>query len=468
MSPVVSCARKCMLLRAQTDELWFLPLGGCGEIGMNLNLYGHDEHWLMVDCGITFAKPGQSEPKIQMADPRFIAEQRDNLVALVVTHAHEDHIGAITYLWKDLQCPIYVTRFAAEILHRKLLEAGLLSQVPVSLVQSGQICNLAPFEVEFLDVDHSTPESQALMIRTNLGSIFHTGDWKIDTDPVLTEKSSTKSLRTAVRGPVLAMICDSTNALVPGHSSTEGSLVATLDQLVSDAPGRVVISCFGSNIARLHTLASIARNNNRYAGLLGRSLYNYHRAAVNSGLWDDKLTLIEPDHLGYLPRHEVLAIATGSQGEERAALDRLANNTHANLSLEPGDTVIMSSRVIPGNELSVADLSNRLDSNGINIITDNNVNTPIHASGHPAIEELADLYRWVQPEIVIPVHGTRNHMIGNAEVAKSQGIKTQLVGKNGDLFMLMPQVGIRRGAVSVGRLGVDAKGKAVPLNTQIF
>ena len=429
---------------------------------MNLNLFGHDDRWLMVDCGITFAKPGMPEPKIQMADPQFISKQRDKLVALIVTHAHEDHIGAIAHLWRDLQCPIYLSPFAAEILKPKLFEAGLLSEVPVSIVRPGDIRIFDPFEVEFLQVDHSTPESQALLIRTNVGSIFHTGDWKLDSQPVINGTSFTKNLQTTINEPILAMICDSTNALVSGRSDTEGSLFAPLDQLVNDASGRVVISCFGSNIARLHTLVSIAQKNHRYAGLLGRSLFNYYRAAINSNLWNSKLTLIEPSHLGYLPPNEVLAIVTGSQGEERAALDRLANDTHDNLSLEPGDTVIMSSRVIPGNEANVSDLTERLNKKGLMVISDSELNTPIHASGHPAQEELGDLYRWIQPKIAIPVHGTHEHMVGNAEIAKSQGIKRQLVGKNGDLFMLAPRAGIRRGAAPVGRLGIDAKGKAMP------
>ena len=245
------------------------------------------------------------------------------------------------------------------------------------------------------------------------------------------------------------------------HSSV-GSLFASIDQLVKDAQARIVISCFGSNIARLHTLVSIAQKNHRYAGLLGRSLFNYYSAAVNSGIWNTKLSLIESNHLGYLPPSEVLAIATGSQGEDRAALDRLANDTHDKLSLESGDTVIMSSRVIPGNETRVEDLIKRLNQKGVVVISDNESNSPIHASGHPAQDELADLYKWIRPEIAIPVHGTADHLIGNAEIAKSQDIKKRLVGKNGDLFMLAPQAGIRREAAPAGRLGINAKGEAAP------
>jgi ribonuclease J len=338
------------------DDLWFLPLGGCGEIGMNMNLYGHDGRWLMVDCGITFARPGERAPHIQMADPAFIAQRREALAALVVTHAHEDHVGAVGHLWRMLQCPVYTTRFTAQILNRKLAEAGLLEAVPVRIVDSGARRRFGGFEVEWVDLTHSTPESQALVIRTAAGTVFHTGDWKLDTDPVVGTAYSEGRYRALGRESVLAMVCDSTNALVEGRSETEGELYAGLRQLVEGASGRVVVGCFGSNVARLHTLARIARDTGRYAGLLGRSLRNYHQAAVAAGIWDRDFDFIDPADLGYLPRGEVLAIATGSQGEPRAALDRLAAGTQFDLELEPGDSVILSSRMIPGNEPAVMGL----------------------------------------------------------------------------------------------------------------
>ena len=437
------------------DDLWFLPLGGCGEIGMNLNLYGHDGRWLMVDCGITFGGPAEPGPHIQMPDPRFVAERRDTLSALIVTHAHEDHVGAVAHLWRRLRCPVYTTRFTAEILNRKLAEAGLIEQVPLHVVQPGTRRRFDGFEVEWVGLTHSTPESQALVIRTPAGAVFHTGDWKLDDDPVVGPAYPEKRYRAIGEESVLAMICDSTNALVDGRSVNEGELYEGLQQLVEDAPGRVVVGCFGSNVARLHTLAQVAEDTGRYAALLGRSLHNYFSAARAAGIWDERLNFIEGDHLGYLPRNEVLAVATGSQGEPRAALERLAADNHFDLELEPGDTVLLSSRIIPGNEVAVGGLIRRLRALGVTVVTDEECNLPIHASGHPAREELADMYRWVQPRIAIPVHGEAEHMQANAELARSVGVPRQITGRNGDLFMLAPVPGIRRNAAPVGRLGLD-------------
>jgi ribonuclease J len=444
------------------DDLWFLPLGGCGEIGMNMNLYGHDGRWLMVDCGITFARPGERAPHIQMPDPAFIAERRDSLTALIITHAHEDHVGAVAHLWPALQCPVYTTRFTAEILYRKLAEARLLGTVPVHVVEPGERLQFDGFRVEWVDLTHSTPESQGLVIRTAAGTVFHTGDWKLDADPVVGPVYPEQRYRALGGESVLAMVCDSTNAMVEGRSETEGELYEGLRQLVEDAPGRVVVACFGSNVARLQTLARVARDTGRYASLVGRSLRNYFGAAVAAGVWDRRFDFIDAADLGYLPRQEVLAIATGSQGEPRAALDRLAAGTQYDMELEPGDTVVLSSRVIPGNEVAVGALIQRLRGAGVTVITDEASNLPIHASGHPARDELADMYRWVKPRIAIPVHGEAAHMQANAELAGSLGVPRQMTGANGDLFMLAPVPGVRRAAARVGRLGLEDR-KVIPV-----
>ncbi|HEX7037580.1 MAG TPA: ribonuclease J [Pseudomonadales bacterium] len=437
------------------DDLWFLPLGGCGEIGMNLNLYGHDGRWLMVDCGITFGHPGEPAPHIQMADPAFIAERRDELVALIVTHAHEDHVGAVPHLWRQLQCPVYTTRFTAEILNRKLAEAGLMEEVPVHVVRPGTRLELDGFDVEWVDLTHSTPESQALVIRTAAGAVFHTGDWKLDDDPVVGADYAESRYRALGGESILAMVCDSTNALVEGRSRSEGELYEGLRQLVEDAPGRVVVSCFGSNVARLRTLVQVAADTGRYPALLGRSLRNYYRAAIAAGLWEHRFTFIDSEHVGYLPPEEVLVIATGSQGESGAALDRLANGNHYALDLDRGDSVVLSSRVIPGNEPAVESLVRRLQRLGVRVVTDAECNLPIHASGHPARAELEDMYRWVHPKIAVPVHGEDAHMRANAELARALGVPRQLTGQNGDLFMLAPLAGVRRKAAPVGRLGLE-------------
>jgi len=442
-------------MNPSNKDLWFLPLGGCGEIGMNMNLYGHDGAWLMVDCGITFARPGESGPHVQMADPDFISQRRDRLTALLITHAHEDHVGAVAHLWRQLQCPVYCTAFTAAILRRKLMETGLVDDVPIHIIRSPFRHQLGVFDVEWLDLTHSTPESQALMIRTPAGNVFHTGDWKLDPDPVVGPDFAKQTVQSLGDESIAAMVCDSTNALEPGRSISEGALYAGLKEQVADAPGRVIVGCFGSNIARLATIAKVAGETGRYAALIGRSLHNYHAAARAADLWHVNLDFIESNHLGYLPPEEVLAIATGSQGEPRAALDRLAADSHPDLSLEPGDTLLMSARVIPGNEGAVAALTRRLEHRGVTVIKDEELNAPIHASGHPAQEELADMYRWVKPAVAIPVHGEPQHMQANAELSQVQGVPTQMTGLNGDLFMLAPERGIRRGAVRIGRLGLD-------------
>jgi len=445
------------------NDLWFLPLGGTGEIGMNLNLYGHDGHWLMVDCGVTFPKPGRiaadgtlhhrGEPPVQMADPAFIADRREQLAGLVITHAHEDHIGAVPYLWPLLQCPVYTSRFTAEILRRKLAEFDLLHRVPIHVVEVGDRKAIGPFDVEWLALTHSIPDPNALMIRTAVGTVFHSGDWKLDDQPLVGHGYSKATFTDLAEEGVDAMVCDSTNANVAGHSTSEAALYEGLLNSIKPAKGRVVVTCFGSNIARLHTLNRIARATGRYMGLIGRSLINMSGAARAAGLWDSADALINASHFGYLPPEEVLAVATGSQGEPRTALRRLAAGNHPDFELEAGDTVIFSARAIPGNEEAINALINQLKAMGVVVITAEDADLPIHASGHPAQEELELMYRWVRPAIAIPVHGEAEHMEAHATIAKAKGVPRAMVGRNGDLFMIRPVPGIRRQIVETGRLG---------------
>lgn len=435
------------------SDLWLLPLGGCGEIGINMNLYGHDGHWLMVDCGIGFDRESRAT-RIFAADPAFISARREALVGMLITHAHEDHVGAVAELWPQLRCPVFCTRFTAEILNRKLAEAGLLQRVPVTIVEPRSQLDLYPFAVEWHDITHSTPESQALLIRTPAGNVFHTGDWKLDPDPVVGATLDPAVLGALATEPVLAMVCDSTNAMEAGRSASEGELYPGLLREVTKASGRVIVACFGSNIARLTTIARTAQATGRYAALLGRSLENYYRAARASGLWTLDTEFVRADHLGYLPTQEVLLVATGSQGEANAALSRLAAGSHPALELEPGDTVIFSSRVIPGNEDSLANLYRRLEERGVQVVTDSE--SLIHASGHPAREELRQMYDWVRPRIAVPVHGEPEHLNAHAAFAKRElGIPVVLNGRNGDLMLLAPQPGIRRQSVPVGRIDID-------------
>jgi ribonuclease J len=433
------------------NDLWFLPLGGCGEIGMNMSLYGHNGRWLMVDCGIGFDRK-RAGTRIITATPDFIATRRDQLAGLLVTHAHEDHVGAVADHWPDLRCPVYCTRFTAEILSRKLGEAGLLGVTPVHVIETGERHSLQGFDIEWVALTHSTPESQALLIRTDVGTVFHTGDWKLDPEPVVGEAFDAAAYRRIGDEGITAMVCDSTNATVEGRSPSEGELYRSLLAKVISATGRVVVACFGSNVARLTTLARVAVASGRYPGLLGRSFANYYQAARAAGLWSLEQDLVPAAHLGYLPAREVFAIATGSQGERGAALSRLAACDHPHLDLEPGDTVIFSSRVIPGNERALEGLDARLQELGVRVIHDVENEPPIHASGHPARDELREMYRWIRPRIAVPVHGEGHHLDAHAELARELGVPVQLNGRNGDLYLLAPQPGLRRCAAPVGRL----------------
>lgn len=432
------------------QDLWFLPLGGCGEIGGNMNLYGHNRRWLMVDCGIGFERRPGAEATVYMPDPSFIAARHETLAALIVTHAHEDHVGAVADLWPQLRCPVYTTAFTAAVLERKLAEVGLLGTVPVHVVEPGSRQQIDVFDIEWLNITHSTPESQSLMIRTPVGNVFHTGDWKLDSQPLVGADFSREAFQRVGDEGVLAMVCDSTNATVPGRSVSEAVVRAGLAKAIGGCEGRVVVCCFGSNIARLQSLAEVAVDTGRYIGLLGRSLHNNLSAARLSGIWSDDLSFVPQKHLGYLPRHEVLAVATGSQGEPRTALNRLAAGNHPDLDLEAGDTVLLSARVIPGNEEAFAQVTAKLEAMGVSVVVD--AVQPIHASGHPAQEELKDLYGWIKPAVAIPVHGEAKHLRANAGLAKSLGVNSQLQGLNGDLFLLAPQTGVQRQKVPAGRI----------------
>lgn len=444
-----------------SNDLWFLPLGGCGEIGMNLSLYGHDHEWLMVDCGVTFRDADgtrKSGYDIQMPDPEFISARRDSLRALLLTHAHEDHIGAVAHLWPRLRCPVWTTAFTAELLRRKLGEQGLIGQVPVHIAAPGECHDHGAFSVEWIANTHSVPNPCGLAIRTPAGTVFHTADWKLDDEPVVGHHYDRAAYERLGDENITAMVCDSTCADRDGFSLAEGALYTGLLNVVSAASGRVIVACFGSNIARLQTLARVAEATGRHIGLLGRSLINTANAARAVGLWREHETLVASEHLGYLPRDSLLLVATGSQGEPRTALDRLSREAFRELSLDAGDTVVFSARAIPGNEEAIASLIAKLKARDIHVVTPQDTDDPIHASGHPAADELRRLYQWVKPQTLVPVHGEALHLEAQAELARTAGIKRRLVGRNGDLFTLAPAPGVRRGASAVGRLGLGRKG----------
>ena len=427
---------------------------------MNLNLYGHDEQWLMVDCGVTFRDSdggNSSGYHVQMPDPAFITDRKEQLQAILLTHAHEDHIGAVAHLWRRLGCPIYATAFTAEMLRRKLAEHGLSDKAVITLVEAGDRIDIGVFDVQWIPNTHSIPSPCGVVIRTPAGSVFHTADWKLDPQPVVGHHYEESTYRALGDAGIQAIVCDSTCANQAAHSLSESALYKGLHLHVAAASGRVVVACFGSNIARLHTLTKVAAATGRHLGLLGRSLINTASAARASGLWPDVTPLVQSDHLGYLPRETLLLVATGSQGEPRTALNRLSHDSFRDLSLDQGDTVIFSARAIPGNERDIESLMERLTARGIHIITPESSHLPIHASGHPGAEELELLYSWVRPTLLIPVHGEPEHLDAQVQLAKSAGIERQLNGRNGDLFVISPTTSIRRKAVAVGRLGVGKK-----------
>ena len=437
------------------DELAFLALGGVGEIGMNLSLYGYGGRWLMIDCGISFADETLPGVDVIMPDPGFIAERVGELDGLVVTHAHEDHIGAIPYLWPRLRCPVYATPFTAAVLRAKLIEAGLEHEVPITEVPMSGKFAVGSFEIELVTLTHSIPEPNAVVLRTPLGTVLHTGDWKFDPDPLVGDITDMAALRRLGDEGVLAMICDSTNALRPGESGSEADVRRSLIELVGHCKKRVVIACFASNVARVESAAAAAVAHDRQAALVGRSLWRMERAARETGYLEKVHPFLTDEEAGYLPREKVLLVCTGSQGEPRSALARIAEDEHPEVVLEEGDTVIFSSRVIPGNERAIGRLQNRLAELGVEIITEQD--HLVHVSGHPAQEELTRMYQMVRPRIAVPVHGETRHLMAQARLAEQCQVPQTVVTRNGEVVKLAPGPAAVIGEVPTGRLVVDGK-----------
>ncbi|MBO6784473.1 MAG: ribonuclease J [Alphaproteobacteria bacterium] len=435
------------------DELLFVPLGGTGEIGMNLNVYGHKGQWLIVDCGVTFGDPLYPGVDVMMADPAFIEARRDHLAGLLVTHAHEDHVGAVAHLWPRLKCPVYATRFTLAVLRRKLEEVGLDSKVPLHELPLGGSVELGPFEIELVTMTHSIPEPNAVVLRTGAGTIFHTADWKLDPDPLIGTPVDGDSLRKIGDDGVLAMVGDSTNATVEGHSRSEGEARESLMELVGTLEYRVAVACFASNVARVQTLAEVAHAHGRAVGLVGRSLWRMTDAARATGYLSDLPPFVREEEAMQLPRDAVLLICTGSQGEPRAALSRIAREDHPNVDLERGDTVIFSSRVIPGNEVPIGRLQSQLVAMGVQVITERD--HFVHVSGHPARDELRKMYEWIRPRIAVPVHGEAPHLNAHAELARACGTVHAPTIRNGDVLLLDPEGPEIVGQVQTGRLALD-------------
>ena len=434
-------------------ELLFLPLGGTGEIGMNLNLYGHAGKWLMVDLGITFGDDLTPGVEVITPDPTFIEERREDLVGLVLTHAHEDHLGAVPYLWRRLRCPIYATPFTANFLRHKLAEADLLQEVPLHEVALSGRFTVGPFDLELITLTHSIPEPNALVVRTPAGRALHTGDWKLDPDPVIGPTTDEAALIRAGEEGMDAMICDSTNAMVEGTSGSEGDVYENLSRLVGNCEQRVAVACFASNVARLETIAKVGQAHGRDVALVGRSLWRVYASARASGYLVDLPPFVSEEHVGYLPRERTLIICTGSQGEPRAALPRIAGGGHPHVNLEAGDTVIFSSRKIPGNEQAIGRLQNQLVLRGIAVVAGDSAG--VHVSGHPARDELAQMYRWVRPRVAVPVHGEPRHLAAHAKLALECQVPRALTIANGSVVRLAPGEATVIDQVFSGRLAVD-------------
>ncbi|MEM9084641.1 MAG: ribonuclease J [Pseudomonadota bacterium] len=436
------------------NELLFLALGGSGEIGMNVNLYGCDGKWLMVDLGMTFSGGEYPGVDLVFADLDFIEERTGDLVGIVLTHAHEDHIGAVPYFAGELGVPLYATPFTGDLIARKLEEAGLLGQVELNIIPDdhGSI-ELGPFTVTYLPLAHSIAEGNALLIDTPYGRVFHTGDWKLDEEPIIGEPTTQEELRAIGDEGVLALVCDSTNVFNPNPSGSEGAVHRGLmEEIASHSGKRVLVTTFASNVARLQTLGEVARETGRQICVAGRSLDRIIEVAQDNGYLEDFPEPVDFDTAMRLPRGEVLILATGGQGEPRAALSRIADDNHP-LELVSGDVVLFSSRQIPGNEIAIGKVQNQLAAKGITMITDRQ--SLIHVSGHPGRPELEALYSWLRPETLVPVHGEIRHMCEQARLGASCQILNNIVQKNGEIVKLAPGApGVIAPVVS-GRLVLD-------------
>ncbi len=434
------------------NELLFLALGGSGEIGMNVNLYGCDGKWLMVDCGITFGDASYPGIDVILPDLQFIEDRVDDLLGIVLTHGHEDHIGALPYLAADLGVPLYATPFTAGLIHGKLAEEGIDDRVELNVVKEEGPFDIGPFTITYTPLAHSIPEGNAVLIETPYGKVFHTGDWKLDEAPSLGGSATAEELTAIGDKGVLALVCDSTNVFNPEASGSEADVRTGLDAVVAAAKGRVLVTTFASNAARLQTLGDVARDTGRELCVAGRSLDRIIRVAKATGYLRDFPETVDFETAMTLPASRVLIVATGGQGEPRAALNRVAEGSHV-LKLHQGDLVVFSSRQIPGNEIAIGKIMNTLADKGVDIITDRQAF--VHVSGHPGRPELAEMYKWIRPEILVPVHGEIRHMHEQARFGLEQGIPKAVKQQNGEIIRLAPNGPAKIGHATVGRLVLD-------------
>jgi len=448
-----------MAKNRKDDELVFLPLGGSNEIGMNFNLYGfgppHDRKWIVVDLGVTFGDQTTPGVEVILPDPQFLEENAHRLLGIVLTHAHEDHIGAVAHLWPRFKAPIYATPFTAFILREKLREADLLEEAEITIVPLGGTIELGPFSLELITLTHSIPEPNGLAIRTPLGTILHTGDWKIDPDPLLGGVTDIDAIRKLGDEGILAMVCDSTNVFVDGHAGSEADVRKAMIPLIGSLKGKVAVACFASNVARMDSVIRAAEANGRRVCLVGRSMHRMAAAAKSVGLMEDIKPFLDDTEAKHFPPQGVLYLCTGSQGEPRAALSRIAEGTHPHVNLGAGDACVFSSRVIPGNEIPIRNLQNKLTERGVRLYTERD-HPGIHVSGHPCRDELAEMYAWARPTISVPTHGERRHLMEHAAFARDLQVPQQVTPRNGDMVRLAPGRAEIIDEVPSGRLFVDA------------
>lgn len=438
------------------NELVFLPLGGSGEIGMNMNLYGFGpapkRDWVMIDCGVMFGDLSTPGIDLICPDPAYILEQKDRLKGLLLTHGHEDHIGAVALMAPRLGCPVYATPFTAALVKRKFEEYGV-DNVELNVIDMNARFSLGPFDIEYLTLTHSIPEPSGVALRTPLGTVLHTGDWKIDPTPTLGPTTDVSTIKKLGDDGLLAMVCDSTNVLSAGESGSEAGVRDALTKLIASKKGRVAVTTFASNVSRVVSICEAAAAADRSICLLGRSMLRIADAARDVGLLPESITFVDPRDAGHLPRQHVLYLCTGSQGEPRAALARIARDDHRDLTLSDGDTVIFSSKIIPGNEREIFNLLNDLVDLGVEVITEKDAD--IHVSGHPCQDELKAMYGWARPSIAIPVHGEARHLEAHADFAEELGVDESLAPRNGDLIRIAPEGPSIIEEVPAGRLFLD-------------
>ncbi|HEU5047972.1 MAG TPA: ribonuclease J [Rickettsiales bacterium] len=440
-------------IKEYADELLFIPLGGSNEIGMNLNLYAYKGKFIMIDLGIGFADSHIPGVDILLPDITFISKYKKDLLGIVLTHAHEDHLGAVPYLWEELGCPLYATPFTMAVLKAKLADEGLHFKMPVHEVRPGQKIQLDPFEFEMIPLTHSIPEMQAIALRTDKGVVMHTGDWKLDPAPLVGPVTDEVTLRKYGDEGVLAMVCDSTNVFSDGTSGSEEGVQESLQKIIADCKNRVIVTTFASNIARLESIIKAGQAAGRHVAIAGRSLRRVINAAVESGYLQDINPLLGEREIGDVAKNDILVICTGCQGEPLAALSKVARGEHPNIRLSPGDTVIFSSRKIPGNETKISYTCNALTLRGIEVITEGRHH--VHVSGHPCRDELTAMYQMVRPQIAVPTHGEARHIHEHAKLARSLQVTETVEARNGSVILLAQGRAMEIAQVQSGYIAVD-------------